>query len=130
LSKTEGDENVDKKRDDLIFELIKRRIDSEGQRINSLDTKAGNLVGYVSVLVGLLLGGGSLLSGGAIFKTSSVLLSSNHIVPFIYFVGVAFLLVSIDCSLTALKVRRWIAVPNVHVLISDYISLPYSDVTL
>jgi hypothetical protein len=128
LSNPEGDENVDKKRDDLIFELIKRRIDNEGERTNSLDSKAGSLVGFVSVVVGLLLGGGGLLSGGAIFKTSSGLLTSNHILDFIYFVGVAFLLVSIGCSLTALKVRRWIVVPNVHTLISDYIILPYSDV--
>jgi hypothetical protein len=128
LSKTEGDEDGDKKRDDLIFELIKRRIDNEGERTNSLDTKAGSLVGYVSVLVGLFLGGGSLLSGGVIFKTSSVLLSTNHIVSFIYFVGLAFLLVSIGCSLNALRVRKWIAVPNVDTLISDYITRPYIDV--
>ena len=44
----------------VIFELIKRRFDNEGERTNSLDGKAGNFVGFVSVVVGLLLGGGRL----------------------------------------------------------------------
>lgn len=119
--------DVDQARDNLIFDLIKRRFDAEGERTSSLDGKAGNLVGYVSVVVGLLLGGGGLFSGGAIFK-SSLLVSSSHGNSLIYFIGVALLLGSIGLSLTALKVRRWITVPNVQTLISDYITLPYSEV--
>jgi hypothetical protein len=100
MSASNGD---NEKRDSLIFELIKRRFDSEGERTNNLDGKAGNLVGFVSVLVGLLLGAGSLLSGGEILK-SSILLSS-HVLTLPYFVGVASLLTSIGCALIALKIH-------------------------
>ncbi len=37
-------------------------------------------------------------------------------------------MVSIGCSLNALRVRKWITVPYVHTLISDYNNRPYSDV--
>src|SRR5690348_5110045 len=100
---------MDDKRDNLIFDLIQKRLDDEIQRTNNLDTKAGNLVGFVSVLVGLLLGAGSLLSGAEIFKSSALL--SNHTFAPIYFVGVAFLLISIGSSLYALKARRWMIIP-------------------
>jgi hypothetical protein len=121
---TDGD-NKDQKRDSLIFELIRKRFDDEKERTNNLDSKAHNLVGYTSLVVGLLLGGGSVLSGGEIFK--STILSSN-IFTLIYFVGISFLLISIGFALTALKVRRWIVVPNVQTLIDDYTLLPYSEV--
>ena len=97
------------KRDSLIFDLIKRRFDSESDRTKNLDDKAGNLVGFVSVLVGLLLGAGSILSGGEILKSSILISSLGLNLP--YFVGVASLLTSIGCALIALKIRRWITVP-------------------
>lgn len=54
LNDNNENENRDRKWDDLIFELIKKRLDSEGERTTSLDSNAGNFVGFVSV--GLLLG--------------------------------------------------------------------------
>jgi hypothetical protein len=39
-------------KDDLIFELIKRRYDSISQNVNALDTKAASLIGFVSIVVG------------------------------------------------------------------------------
>lgn len=121
-----NNEDSDRKRDDLIFELIKRRFDNEGERTNSLDGKAGNFVGFVSVVVGLLLGGGSLLLGGNIFGFSAIL--SNHILALLYFLGIGSLLASIVSSLFALRIRKWIMVPHVKTLISDYVMLPYSEV--
>jgi hypothetical protein len=118
--------NLDKNRDDLIFDLIRKRFDNERERTNNLDGKAHNLVGYTSVVVGLLLGGGSLLSGGEIFKSSTFLSNSSFAV--IYFIGVSLLLISIGFALTALKIRRWSVVPNVQTLINDYTLLSYSEV--
>ena len=43
----------------LIFDLIKRRFGGEIYRANELDSKAGNMAGFVSVVIGLLLGGNS-----------------------------------------------------------------------
>lgn len=126
MSQPNNNENMDDKRDNLIFDLIQKRLDDEIQRTNNLDTKAGNLVGFVSVLVGLLLGAGSLLSGAEIFKSSALL--SNHTFAPIYFVGVAFLLISIGSSLYALKARRWMIIPNVQTLIDDFTVLPYKEV--
>ena len=57
------DKRLNDKRDELIFDLIKRRFDGEIDRANKLDSKAGSMVGFVSVVVGLTLGGGSALSG-------------------------------------------------------------------
>ncbi len=51
--------DIDPQRDVLIFELIKRRLDNEWRRINDLDSKANNLVGFVSVVISLLLGAGN-----------------------------------------------------------------------
>jgi uncharacterized BrkB/YihY/UPF0761 family membrane protein len=110
----------DAKRDELIFELIKRRFDQEIQRTQNLDQKAGTMVGFVSVLVGLLLGSGSLLGDD---NTLSSIFKSNEVIKFTYFGGIAMLLVSVGFSMIALKVRKWQTVPNVQILISEFVHL-------
>jgi len=123
---SQPENGLSQKRDDLIFELIKRRFDGEKERTNSLDAKAGALVGFVSVTVGLLLGSGSLLSGAQVFKIS--IFFSHPVLAVIYFIGVATLLFSIGTALTALRVRRWVDIPNVQTLIEKYTTLSYSEV--
>ena len=115
----------DKDRDELIFDLIKGRVESELSRTNNLDGKAGGIVGFVSILAGLLLGEGSLLPGGEINYLS---LDLTDIKSVLYFFGVALLLVSIGMSLFALRVRKWITVPNVKTLIERYTELSYEEV--
>jgi hypothetical protein len=115
----------DRDRDELIFDLIKRRVETELSRTNNLDSKAGSIVGFVSILAGLLLGGGSLVSGGDINNSN---LDFTDIKSVLYFFGVALLLVSIGLSLFALRVRKWIAVPNVTTLIERYTELSYEEV--
>ncbi len=111
--------NKDAERDKLIFDLVTRRLDSEWQRINDLDTKATNLIGFISVVVGLLLGAGT-------FKLST--LSQNTPLSVVYFIGVGLLLVSIGLALGGFKVRKWHDVPNTRYLIDNYTSLPYDEV--
>lgn len=107
------------KRDQLIYELIKRRLDNERQRINDLDGKASNLVGFVSVVVSILL-------GSALFELRS--LSSNLPVSILFFMGIGGLLLSIGLALAGFRIRRWTDVPEVQHLIERYTTLPYDEV--
>jgi hypothetical protein len=117
--------NHEKERDELIFELIKRRVDSEVNRTNNLDSKAGSMVGFVSILTGLLLGSGSILLGGEINKVHLDLKDFDSV---LYFLAIGLLLISIGLSLFALRVRRWIIVPDVTTLIERYTELSYDEV--
>jgi hypothetical protein len=91
------------KRDTLLFDLIKRRYDAEWDRIAGLDSKANNFIGFVSVVTGLLLGSSTF--------TFSKLLSYPSLTV-LYFFGTGLLLVSIGFALSAIKIRRWHAVPE------------------
>jgi hypothetical protein len=57
MSESNSHEDTEIKRDDLIFDLIKRRFDAERDTSNNLDSKASSLIGFVSIVVGLVLGG-------------------------------------------------------------------------
>lgn len=41
-----SDKNDDIKRDEFIFELIRKRMDNEIERSNNLDNKANNIIGF------------------------------------------------------------------------------------
>jgi cytochrome c biogenesis protein CcdA len=114
-----NDSDAEKQRDDLIFDLIKRRYDGEIERINNLDNKAGNLIGLTGVIAGFLLGASTL--------TASTL-SRNAILSIIYFIGIGILLVSIGLALWSVRVRKWAAVPDVATLLEKYTNLSYSEV--
>jgi hypothetical protein len=122
-SKTTAEQNQrsDTDRDNLIFDLIKRRYDNEWQRINNLDSKANNLVGYISLVTGFLL-------GSATFAMSSALIC-RPVLSSVYFSGIGILIVSIVLALLASKVRMWPNVPNVKFLLESYTAEPY-DVVL
>jgi hypothetical protein len=108
----------DLKRDMLLFDLIKRRYDSVWDRITNLDSKANNLMGFVSVVIGLLLGPITL----SLSKLLSYLLLSV-----LYFSGIGLLLISIGIALYALKIKRWDAVPDVQTLLDKYTSTSYYE---
>ena len=120
-SKIEEKQNSDTIRDNLIFDLIKRRYDNEWQRINNLDGKANSLVGYISLVTGFLL-------GSATFAMSSALICRPFLSS-VYFTGIGILILSIVLALLATRVRTWPNVPNVKVLLESYTSEPY-DVVL
>ena len=44
-----------KKKDELIFEILKRRYDSAIQRRHFLDDKASNLIGYITIITGIII---------------------------------------------------------------------------
>jgi hypothetical protein len=109
----------EKERDDLIFELINRRYDSEHARTNNLDSKANSLIGFTSIVVGLILGAGTM-------DILKLLHAQSAIV--IYFIGIATLLLSIGFSLWSFRVRSWIMVPKVQTLIEKYTTKSYDEV--
>lgn len=111
--------NDEKERDMMIFDLIKRRYDSELQTINDLDSKAGNLIGFVSVTIGLLVGVGTL---NLIDKLSKF----EYFI--IYILGIVILLVSIIFSMYAIKIRKWAIAPEVQYLRFKYYSQPLRTV--
>ncbi|HEX6294533.1 MAG TPA: hypothetical protein VFZ46_05210 [Nitrososphaeraceae archaeon] len=112
------DTNAHIKRDEFIFELIRKRMDDEFERINNLDNKANNIIGFTSLIVGILVGIGTL----EIFSKTELYYS------FIYLIGIGMLLTSILYSLWAFKVRKWTVVPKVQTLIAKYTTLEYEEV--
>jgi hypothetical protein len=114
-----NNETEDKDRDQLIFDLIKRRYDSELEINNSFDTKASSLVGFVSILIGLLFVNGT-------FELSVI--TSNPILSTSYFLGTSLLVGSIIFSLLAFRIRRFIIVPDVSQLLNEYSDRPYLEV--
>lgn len=87
-----------------LFELIKRRYDLELQRARDFDSKAGNLIGYVTIITGLLLGIGTF---DILDKTTK----PEYYLP--YFIGIGLLLLSMCSSLTVLKLKKYNIEPNI-----------------
>lgn len=111
------DTNNYTKRDEFIFELIRTRMDNEFERSDNLDNKANNIIGFTSLIVGILVGIGTLDT----FKTEL------HY-SFIYLIGIGILLTSILFSLWAFKIRKWIMVPQVQTLLAKYTNVEYEEV--
>jgi hypothetical protein len=108
-------------RDDLIFDLIKRRYDDVLKDINALDTKSASLIGFVSVVAGLIIGGGT-------FDISAI--AKSYILYIPYFLSIGFLIASILFGLKAFRQRNYPVAPNVEVLLKRYTKrdILYSDV--
>jgi hypothetical protein len=104
----------DTKRDELILDLVKRRYDSELQRINDLDGKANNMTGFVSVVITLLIGTGTF---GVLGKIANL----EYYIP--YFIGIELLIISFLYSLSAIRIRRWEYVPKAETLTTQYLTL-------
>jgi hypothetical protein len=88
---------------ELILDLVKRDYDGEKQRTRDLDSKAGSLIGYVTIVTGLIIGLGT-------FSILEKLSSPYHYLPF--FIGIASLLLSIIMSLIAIMVRKFESSPT------------------
>lgn len=100
-----------KERDELIFDLVKRRYDAEIERWDGLDSKAGSLIGFFSIVTSLTLAAGS-------FNLQSVLSDSQILAGF--FFGIAMLIISIVFSLMCFRIRVATFVPNTAKLLSKY----------
>jgi len=92
-----------RRKDELVFSLIAKQYDDQLQRKRDLDGKAGSLIGYVTIVTGLLIGLGTFAILGSLSKPQFY---------FPYFIGIASLIVSIVFSLLAVRIRKWSAVPD------------------
>jgi hypothetical protein len=106
----------ERRRDEVVFDLIKRRYDSELARTDKLEGKGHNLIGYVSVVVGLLVGVGT-------FQILGKLTRPEYYIP--YFLGIFLLLCSLIVALTAVKITQWNAVRDVKRLKEEYLKPKY-----
>jgi hypothetical protein len=100
-----------KERDELIFDLVKRRYDGEIARWDGLDSKAGSLIGFFSIVTSLTLAAGS-------FNIQNVLSDVHMLIGF--FFGIAMMIISIGFSLMCFRVRLASFVPNTAKLCSKY----------
>ena len=107
---TMSDDTSNQERDKLLFDLIKGRLEQEWTRVNDLDTKASNLVGFVSIASGLLLGIGTFARISQ-FGVSLAL---------IFLSGAGLLISSIFFGMMAMRIRKWQLVPDSSALIRGY----------
>lgn len=109
------------KRDELLYESFKRKYDEEIATTTKLDDKANNLIGFTSIVVGLLMTEGT-------FKISG-LLKNAHLEGMLifYLVSVGVLLSSIGTGLYAFKVRKWKNAPRLSNLTDIYANDSYEQ---
>lgn len=96
------DKDENKKRE-ILLDFVKRRYDTEWQRTTDLDSKAGGLIGYVTIVTGLLIGLGT-------FSILDKLSAPQYYIP--YFIGIGSLLLAILMSLCAVKTRVFYSSPT------------------
>jgi hypothetical protein len=103
--KTAGNSNeeIETKRHELFFNLASTRYKHEVERRGALDTKASSMIGYVTIVTGIMVGVGS-------FNIISALDTGLRYLS--YFLGIGALVVSILASMLALRIRDWITVPE------------------
>jgi len=106
-------------RDELIFDLVKRRYDEERQRTKDLDSKADMLAGFTSIVLSLLIGAGALQLLNLIID--------NQLIGIPYFVGVGILLASVISNLMAVRTKPWYVVPDTEDLLSFFITRSYKE---
>jgi hypothetical protein len=118
ISEYDNQESFDKTKDEFIFNLIKARFDGEIARWDSLDSKAGSMIGFVSIVTSLTVAAGS-------FNLQNIL--NNVAVLIEFFGGIILLLTSIVFSLLCFRVRQATIVPSVATLVSEYPKLSYKE---
>lgn len=105
-------------RDRLIFNLIEKRVESEQERSNILDSKASNIIGYVGLIIGLLVTVISFIFGDLSQNEEIIKYYSSYRIILLF--GILFLLGSIVVSIHAYFVREYQIVPSTKALIENY----------
>jgi Matrixin len=93
----------EKDNENKLLELAEKRYDYELQRSKDLDSKAGNLIGYVGIVTSLIIGLGTFDLVGRLSTTLYYVL---------YFGGITALAASIFFSVWAIKVRKFTYKPS------------------
>jgi hypothetical protein len=103
IDMTESASDEDTKKDEIIFELVKKSYDEIFDTKKVLDDKGGNLIGYTTIVTGLLVGLGA-------FNISDKLSLPQYYLP--YFVGIGLLLGTIVFSMLSVRVKGYSSVPT------------------
>jgi hypothetical protein len=93
----------------VVYELLKERFSSEFSRINTLDQKANNTIGFVGIIFSFV----SAIGG---FLLKDVSRSSNFfaLYSFLFLLGVILLALSMLCGLEASWVKDYETFPDFH----------------
>lgn len=104
----------------MLLDLVQKRYDLEIERLNNFESKANNLTGYISLIVGLLVGLGS-------FEMAEKMDKPHFFIP--YFIGIVLLLTSFVFSLYASKIRTGDFFLNTQAMIEKYTDLEIAYLT-
>ncbi len=96
---------------EMLLDLVEKHYDLEITRQNNFDTKANNLTGYISLIVGLLIGLGS-------FEIAKKMTKPQFYIP--YYIGITLLLFSFGFSFYASKIRKGDFFLNSQAMIERY----------
>ena len=96
---------------------MQKRYEYESQRIKDLDAKAGNLIGYVGIITGLILGLGPF---GLLEK-----FDQNEIL-YLYLAGVTSFSISICLALYAVKITSYQFRPDYEYIL-EILQLKFSN---
>jgi len=101
--KKEQPEDDGPKKDEVIFELVKRIYDEGFETKRTLDDKGSNLIGYVTIVTGILVGLGT-------FDILNELSLPQYYIP--YFAGIGLFLATIVFSMSTVRVKEYEFVPK------------------
>lgn len=104
------DDSDEIKKGQIAFDLLKRRYDDEMGRIKDLDGKAGSQIGFISIVLSIVIGLGTLQLFDKLSKPQFYL-------P--YFIGIGLLLLSFLFSLCAIMIAKWPVVPAVEAILRE-----------
>jgi hypothetical protein len=102
-----GNNNNDdnRKKVELSYELIKKTYDDEFQMLKDYDSKASSIVGFVTIMTGLLVG----LAPFSLLDEPS---EPDYYMYAPYFTAIGFFLATIIFSLWTIKLRRYEHAPT------------------
>lgn len=99
--------DVEIKYDSLVYELLKDRYNSEMERIDSLDQKANNTIGFAGIIL-------SFVSAAGVYLIKDVPKSSNFYIIYssLFLLGIIMLGISIFFALRACSVKDYDMFPE------------------
>jgi hypothetical protein len=91
------------KEDEILYDIVKTKYNDSLARWDSLDNKASNLIGYVTIVTGLLVGIGTFELFGSLHSVISYIL---------FFIGMGLLVLVIISSLICIRIKYYFEIPS------------------
>ncbi|VVB63482.1 Uncharacterised protein [uncultured archaeon] len=100
-----------------VYELLKERFSSEFSRINNLDQKANNTIGFVGIILSFV----SAIIGSFLIKDVSRSSNFFALYCFLFLLGIVLLVLSILCALMASWVKDYEIFPEFNGKPEDFL---------